>query len=80
MHEINILKSIFKYLEEVEKTSSQKVKKIHISLSEFGGIQKEHFLQHYKEESFGTKWESVGVDVKKTAHGPELEITKIDFE
>ena len=80
MHETHILKSIFRYLAEKEKSSSRKIKKIYISLSEFGGIGKEHFLEHYKEEAQGTKWEGLEVDLKKAAAGPELEITKIDFE
>ena len=80
MHETHILKNIFRYLAEKEKSSSRKIRKIYISLSEFGGIGKEHFLEHYKEETAGTKWEGLEVDLKMAAGGPELEITKIDFE
>ena len=80
MHETHILKNIFRYLAGKEKSSSRKIRKIYIALSEFASIKKEHFLEHYKEEAAGTRWEGLEVEVKKTATGPELEITRIDFE
>ena len=51
-----------------------------ISLSGFGGISEEHFKKHYKKASLGTKWESLELEIKKIPYGPELEITKLDFE
>ena len=51
-----------------------------ISLSDFGGISEEHFKEHYKKASLGTKWESLELDFKIIPYGPELEITKLDFE
>jgi Zn finger protein HypA/HybF involved in hydrogenase expression len=80
MHETTLLKNIFQYLAQEEKISSRRVKKICISLSEFGAITGEHFSRHLKEESAGTKWESLDVEIKKIPYGPELEITKLEFE
>lgn len=79
MHETYLLANIFQYLEKEEQSSSKKIKKIYISLSEFGGISKEHFLGHFKEESKGTKWESLEIEIKKIPYGAELEITRLDF-
>lgn len=80
MHETRLLERIFQYLDAEEQSSSKKIKKIYISLSEFGGISKEHFLEHSKEESKGTKWELLEIEIKKVPYGPELEITKLDYE
>jgi len=79
MHESSLLKNILKYLEGQEQASSRGIRKIYVSLSLFGGIKKNHFLEHYKEMSAGTKWESLDIEVKEIPYGPELEITGIDF-
>lgn len=79
MHETHLLENIFQYLDKEERVSSKKIKKIYISLSEFGGISKEHFLEHFREESTGTKWESLEIEIKKIPYGAELEITRLDF-
>lgn len=79
MHETRILGSIFEYLNEEERAASRKIRKIHITLSEFGGINKERFLGHFKEKSKGSKWEILEIEIKKVPYGPELEITKLDF-
>ena len=49
-------------------------------VSEFGGISEEHFKEHYRKESHGTKWEALELEIKRIPYGPELEITKLDFE
>ncbi len=79
MHETHLLEKIFQYLDKEEQISSKKIKKIYISLSEFGGISKEHFLEHFKDESKGTKWESLEIEIKKIPYGAELEITRLEF-
>jgi Zn finger protein HypA/HybF involved in hydrogenase expression len=80
MHQSGLIKNIFQYLEEEEKLSSRNIKKIYISLSEFGGINEEHFKEEYKKESQGKKWESVDLEIRRIPFGPELEITQLDFE
>jgi Zn finger protein HypA/HybF involved in hydrogenase expression len=80
MHEIAILKNIFQYLDKEEKQSLRKIKKIYISLSEFGSINEEDFRQHYKDASTGTRWASLDIRVQKVSYGPELAITRLDFE
>jgi len=80
MHETHLLGNIFQYLGKEESLSSRRIKKIHVSLSEFGSISKEQFLEHYKKESVGTKWGSLDIEIKKVPYGPELEITRLDFE
>lgn len=79
MHETHLLANIFKYLDEEEKASSRRIKKVYISLSEFGGISEEHFRQHYIHQAAGTKWLALDMEFKKIPCGPELEITKLDF-
>ncbi len=79
MHEAHLLENIFAYLDKEEKLSSRRIRKIHISLSEFGGISQEHFKEHYRRQSAGTKWESLQIQITKVPYGPELEITKLDF-
>jgi len=80
MHETHIIKNIFRYFAQEETRVSQEIKKVCFSLSEFGSITPEHFLEHYRDESRGTKWESIELEVKKIPYGPELAITKIEFK
>jgi len=79
MHETHLIENILQYLDKEEKNSSRRIKKICIALSEFGGISEEHFRQHYKKESQGTRWESLEIDIQKVTYGPELEIRRLDF-
>ena len=79
MHETHIVENIFKYLEEEEKASNRKIKKIHIALSEFGGISGEHFLEHYQDSARGSRWENLEIGITRIPYGAELEITRIDF-
>jgi len=80
MHETSLIKKIFQYIDRQEKLSSRKIKKIYVSLSEFGGIKEEHFKNHYRNEATGTRWERVDIEIKRIPYGPELEITRLDFE
>jgi len=80
MHETHLLDNIFKYLNQEEKLSSKKIKKVCVSLSELGGISEEHFRQHFKDKAAGTKWEGLEWECKKIPYGPESEITRLDFE
>ena len=80
MHETHLIKNLFRYLDKEEKLSFKRIRKISISLSDFGGISEEHFKEHYREESLGTKWEALELEIKRIPYGPELEIIKLDFE
>jgi len=80
MHETHLIGNILQYLDKEEKLSSRRIKRICLSLSEFGGISEEHFKEHYRQESLGTKWETLELEIKSIPYGPELEITKLDFE
>ena len=80
MHESGLIRKIFQYLDEEEKLSCRNIKKIYVSLSEFGGMNEERFKEQYKKESRGTKWESIDLEIKRIPFGPELEITRLDFE
>lgn len=80
MHDTHLLKSILKYLEDQEDLSSRKIKKMHLSISEFGALSKEHFLEHFKEAVRGTKWQALEIMVDIISFGPELEITALEFE
>jgi len=79
MHETHILENIFQYLEREEKLSSQRIKKVYISLSEFGHLSEEAFREQYQRKSAGTRWESLEIEIQKVPFGSELEITKLDF-
>lgn len=80
MHETRLLDTIFKYLRKQERETSRKIKKVYISLSEFGSIREEHLRDHFALESAGTRWESLVVEIERIPYGPELEITRLDFE
>ncbi len=79
MHERNLFKSILKYLENEESSSSQKILKIYVTLSEFGRLTDKHFLEHYSQAAAGTKWALLDIQFDKIPYGAEFEITKIDF-
>lgn len=80
MHESHLFKNLVRYLEKEERQSGLKVRKVHVSLSEFGGLSKGHFLEHFRAAVLGTKWEELKFSFKKIPFGPEFQITKIDFE
>jgi len=80
MHETYIIKNIIRFFDQEEAKSSKKIRKVYVVLSEFGNIIPEHFIEHYKEGSRGTKWESVDLDIQRIPYGPELEITRLEFE
>lgn len=79
MHETHLLKHIFAYLADQERIRARKILGICVAVSEFGGISRRHFLEHYRQESAGTRWESLDIEIKDVPCGPELEITRIDF-
>lgn len=79
MHQTHLFKNILNYLQDQERSSKKNIAKIHILLSEFGGLSEEHFREHYRQLAGGTKWEHLDIEIKKIPYGPELEITRIDF-
>jgi Zn finger protein HypA/HybF involved in hydrogenase expression len=80
MHETHILENIFKYLQERQDAERRKINKVYITIPEFSGIKEAHLREHFKEAASGTKWERLEVEVTRIPFGPELEITRIDFE
>jgi Zn finger protein HypA/HybF involved in hydrogenase expression len=79
MHDTHLLKSILKYLEDQEDLSSRKIKKVCLSISEFGSLSKEHLLEHFKSAVRSSRWQNLEVAVRIIPFGPELEITGIEF-
>jgi Zn finger protein HypA/HybF involved in hydrogenase expression len=80
MHETHLIDNILGFLEKEERDSSRKIGKIYVSLSEFGGLSKEHFMEHYIDKTKGTRWEALEIEFNKVPCGPEMEITKIEFK
>ncbi len=80
MHDTHLFKSILKYLEDQERLSSRKIKKVHLSISEFGSLSKEHLLEHFKEAfSSNSRWQGLEVEVNIIPFGAELEVTGLEF-
>ena len=79
MHETHITENILKYLDREEDSAQRRIKKICVRLSEFGGISPGHFLEHFREEAAGSRWQDLDVEVQNIPYGPELEITRIEF-
>jgi len=79
MHDTHLFKSIIFYLESQENKTSRKIKKVRICLSEFGSLNREHFLKHYSQAVCGTRWEGLEVVIHTIPFGPELEITGLEF-
>ena len=80
MHETHLIEKVLKYFSEEEKRSCRRIKRAYIAISEFGGISEEQFKEHYIEKTGGTRWEGLALEIKKVESGPELEITRLDFE
>ncbi len=80
MHETHLIENILGFLENEERASSKEIRKIYVSLSEFGSLSEEHFMEHYRDKTKGTKWETLEIEVNKIPYGSELEITKIEFK
>jgi len=80
MHDTHLFKSILKYLEDQERLSSRKIKKVHLSISEFGSLSKEHLLEHFKEAlSNNSRWQGLEVEVNIIPFGAELEVTGLEL-
>lgn len=79
MHETHLIDNILKYLKSEESKTHRKIKKIHVTLSEFGGVSPKHFIEHYREVTSGTRWSRVEIEINKVAYGSELAISRIDF-
>ncbi len=79
MHDTHLLKNIFKYLQEQEDLTSRKIKKVNFSISEFGSLNKEHFLEHYQQAVTGTRFQGLEIAIDTIPFGPELEITGLEF-
>lgn len=80
MHETHLIENILEFLENEERTSFKEIGKIYVSLSEFGGLSEEHFMEHYRDKTKGTRWEDLEIKFDKVPYGSELEITKIEFK
>ena len=80
MHETHLISHIFQFLEDQEKALQKRIRKVHVSIAEFGTITEEHLREHFKEGAAGTKWEFLALEVNKIPFGSELEITKIEFD
>jgi Zn finger protein HypA/HybF involved in hydrogenase expression len=79
MHDTHLLRNILKYFQEQEELTSRKIKKAYFSISEFGSLNKEHFLEHYKQLVYGTRFQGLEIAVKTIPFGPELEVTGLEF-
>jgi len=80
MHDTHLFKNILKYLEDQERLSSRKIKKVRLSISEFGSLSKEHLLEHFKEAAASSsRWRGMEVSVDIIPFGPELEIDGLEF-
>ncbi len=79
MHETHIAGNILKYLEQEEGSSQRRIKKIYVRLSEFGGISPEHFIEHFRQEALGSRWQNLEVEVQNIPYGPEIEISRVEF-
>jgi|GEM_PF-778933 len=80
MHDTHLFKSILKYLEDQEGSSSRRIRKVQLTISEFGGLSKEHLLEHFKDVvSNNSRWQGLEAEVRIIPFGPELEITGLEF-
>ncbi len=79
MHETRLFSHLFKYLAQEEKQAERKITKIYVTLSEFGGMDKEHFLEHFHQACPEGKWQEIELEFKTIAYGAEFQIERIDF-
>jgi hypothetical protein len=79
MHETHLFKNLIAYLHEEERVSCRRIEKIHVELSDFGGLSQEHFMEHYLAGCAGTPWEHVALEFTRVPYGPEFAITRIDY-
>lgn len=79
MHETHLFKNLIAYLTEEERASRRGIAKIHVELSEFGGLSQEHFMEHYRAGCAGTRWEHLDIAFGRVPYGPEFSITRIEY-
>ncbi|MDD5730046.1 MAG: hypothetical protein PHN57_02845 [Candidatus Omnitrophica bacterium] len=75
-----MFKKLLLYLESEEKASGKSVSRIYVSVSELSGFSKEHFLEHFRQASTGTRWQGLDMEIKAIPYGAEFEITRIEFK
>ena len=79
MHEAHLFQNLVRYLEEEEKASNKKIRKISVNLSGFAGLSKEHFLSHFGEASGNSRFKDIEIGFKEIPYGPEFEITELEY-
>ena len=79
MHETHLFQNLVKYLDEEERTSDKKISRIHVNLSKFGGLSKEHFLSHFAEVTKASDWKDLKIEFTDIPYGPEFEITELEY-
>lgn len=81
MHEASLIKNI---LEEAERAcrdnGSLPIEKITVEISEFGGLDEEHFRFHFNEEAKSALWHNVALEIKKTPLGHEARLVSITLK
>ena len=80
MHETNLFKNIPGYLTQEETSLGKDIKKLYVTISEFGSFSEAHVREHFTDTLRATKWASLDITVITIPFGPEFEITKIEFE
>ncbi len=79
MHEAHLFQNLIRYLEEEEKASDKKIRKISVNLSRFSGLSKEHFMSHFEEAALNSGGKDIEIDFKEVPYGPEFEITELEY-
>jgi Zn finger protein HypA/HybF involved in hydrogenase expression len=80
MHESSLIKDMLATVSQVQKEQQEKrVKKIAVELSEFGALNEEHFRFHFDEETKGTAWQGVGLEIRKVPFGIDAKLVSVTF-
>ncbi len=80
MHETSLIKDMLATIAQVRKEhEGAPVKKINVELSDFSGMDEEHFRFHFDEETHGTELEGIGLEIIKVPFGADAKLVSVTF-
>lgn len=81
MHESGLIKNMLKIVEQVQREHQMRpVEGLTVEIAEFGGLTEEHFRFHFEEETRGTVWEGLILQIKKVPVGEEAKLVSVRFK
>jgi Zn finger protein HypA/HybF involved in hydrogenase expression len=78
MHETSLIKDMLAVAEKVrQENGSKAVTEMVVEISEFAGMDEEHFRFHFEQETKKTPWQDVKLEIQKRPYGLEARLVSV---